>query len=310
MTPGAGGTPSSRGWEAGLAWFAVFVVGVFVLFMVVFLLFGTDEALPGSGPREQDPADDRSRRGDTFVGSFAFFGLLGAALLLGAVAAWSRRRGDRQVALRHAIVAAVMTVFLFLFVNASTQGPFTYRQFSWNRAFATTSVVLYAATLAIGPLARLWSPAKRAVPWRRETGVWATIAAVLHVGIYWEGRFGWGGWREFFYPPGPEADTALTFAGGSAYHVANVVGLVALVYALALALTSNDASQRWLKKGWSWLQARSTTLWLLVLLHAWLFAYFVAVGSSIAIGTLWASFWVVLLLQTAAFIKTVWGRQE
>jgi DMSO/TMAO reductase YedYZ heme-binding membrane subunit len=95
----------------------------------------------------------------------------------------------------------------------------------------------------------------------------------------------------------------------TAFNVANVVGLVALAYALALAITSNDISQRWLKSGWSWLQERSTTMWLLVLVHLWIFAYYV-MPAALPVGTLWASFWLVLLLQTAAFAKTVWMRHR
>lgn len=93
-------------------------------------------------------------------------------------------------------------------------------------------------------------------------------------------------------------------------NLANVVGLVALVYALVLTFTSNDAAQRWLKSGWRWLQERATTMQLLVLLHTWFFAYYITTESMLAIGTLWACFWAVLLLQTAAFVKTVWFRQR
>jgi sulfoxide reductase heme-binding subunit YedZ len=220
------------------------------------------------------------------------------------LAVWADLRRNRIFLLRHVASAAAMWFLVVLYLNAF--GGFQFNIHSWNRSFANASVVLYAVTLAIGPLARLWRAASQALAWRREAGIWATIAAVVHIGIFWEGAYGWAGWRSFFYPGRGEADTLI---GGGAINIANVVGLVALVYALVLAITSNDASQRLLKSGWSWIQKRATTMWFLVLLHTWLFAYYIE-GFALTINTLWISFWMVLLLQTAAFIKTIWFRGQ
>lgn len=96
----------------------------------------------------------------------------------------------------------------------------------------------------------------------------------------------------------------------TAFNIGNVVGVVALAYAIVLTVTSNDASQRWLNRGWSWLMARATTMWLLVLVHAWIFAYYVEGPTGPRGGTLWASFWFVLLLQTMAFGRTAWLRRR
>ncbi|WP_163537309.1 hypothetical protein [Gracilibacillus sp. YIM 98692] len=242
-------------------------------------------------------------------GEQSFF-LTGASLLvltsgyLMLLAIWAGLRRNRLFLLRHVVSATAMWFLVVLYLNAF--GGFGFNIHSWNRSFANASVVLYAVTLAIGPLARLWQSATQALVWRREMGIWATIAAAIHIGIFWEGAYGWSGWRSFFYPGRGEADTLI---GGGAINIANVVGLVALVYAIVLAITSNDASQRLLKSGWSWIQKRSTTMWFLVLLHTWLFAYYIE-GFVFTINTLWISFWTVLLLQTAAFIKTVWFRRR
>ncbi|MEB1807399.1 MAG: hypothetical protein LPK26_08865 [Bacillaceae bacterium] len=237
---------------------------------------------------------------------------------LAILAVWLDLRRKWIILVRHVVSAAAMWILVALYLNAF--GGFGYDIHSWNRAFANVSVVLYAVTLAIGPLARLWRSASKALEWRRETGIWATIAAVVHVGIFWGDRIGWAEWQRFFYPSlpfGGIGDISDTLMGDpssglfpSAFNLANVVGLAALVYALILVITSNDASQRWLKSGWSWIQKRATTMWLLVLLHSWLFAYYVTFGNALAIGTLWVSFWAVLLLQTAAFTKTVWLRRR
>lgn len=246
-----------------------------------------------------------------FAQSFGFQGLALSGAYLAALGVWGWIRRDWTFVVRHVVSAAAMLLLVVAYLGA--RGGLGYNGHSWNQSFADASVILYAVTLAIGPLARLWRPASQALAWRRETSIWATIAATMHVGIFWEWSLGWD-WRPFFYPGnrgtaagslGGDPATGLT---ATAFHVANVVGLIALAYALLLALTSNDASQRRLKSGWSWLQKRATTMWLLVLLHTWVFAYYVTFGTTIA-TTLWLSFWVVLVLQTAGFVKTVRGRR-
>lgn len=321
-------TSDSRGtprWEKFFKIFGIFVVLLFVGLLLFMLLFGGGEQNDGGhGDGEQGSVSDEQDHGNGehgtrggmqgHGGGQSFF-LTGPILLaltggyLAILAVWAGLR--RKFLLRHVASAAAMWLLVILYLNAFG-GDFGYDYHRWNRSFANASVVLYAVTLAIGPLARLWLPASQALAWRRETGIWATIATAVHVGIFWEGVYGWDGWRGFFYRG--EADTLL---GGTATNVANVVGLVALVYALVLTVTSNDASQRWLKSGWSWLQKRSTTMWFLVLLHTWLFAYYISgLGppfgnmKTLKIDTLWICFWAVLLLQTAAFTKTVWFRRR
>jgi len=256
-------------------------------------------------------SDDQSRSGS--MRSILLASTIGYLALL---AAWSGLRRKGAFLLRHVASAAAMWLLVAKYLNA--RGGFEYNVHTWNRAFADASVVLYAVTLAIGPLGRLWRPASHALAWRRETGIWGTLAAVVHIGLFWEKHYGWDGWRHFFYPvahrSGVIADALMGDRSSglfpTALNLANVVGLVALAYALVLTVTSNDASQRWLKSGWSWLQERATTMQLLVLLHAWLFAYYITVENTLAIGTLWASLWAVLSLQTAAFVKSVWFRQR
>lgn len=290
--------------EKALEVFAIVVALLYASFLLSMLL-----PFPGGG-QGQGARDG----GTPFTQTFAFTGLVLIGGYLAALAGWAALRRDWTFLVRHVAVAAAMLLLVVLYLNAL--GGFAYNQHTWNRSFANVSVVLYAVTLGIGPLARLWRPAGPALAWRRETSIWGTIAAVMHVGIFWEGSLGWGGWRRFFYPRLGDG-TAETLMGDRAsdvlptvFNVANVVGLVAIAYALVLAVTSNDACQRWLKSGWSWLQKRATTMWLLVLVHVWIFAYYIEGPSGPRGGTLWASFWVVLLLQTAAFTKTVWARRR
>lgn len=331
-----------RRWEKGFEVFAIVVVVLFVGFQLSLLLFGggggessshgrggggnasmgghggSMSSAGGHGGNTSSMGGNMSTTGGHgapgFGQSFGFIGLALSGGYLASLAMWARLRREWTFLVRHVASAAAMLLLVVLYLNAF--GGFEYDIHSWNRSFANASVVLFAVTLAISPLARLWRAASHALAWRRETGIWATIAAAIHVGIFWEGALGWE-WRRFFYPSsGRMGDIAETLLGDpsrgllpTAFNVANVVGLVALVYALVLAVASNDASQRWLRSGWSWLMKRSTTMWLLVLLHAWVFAYYITFGNALAIGTLWASFWMVLLLQTAAFSKTVWLRR-
>lgn len=255
---------------------------------------------------------EREARGDhtlpTFAQSFGFAGLVLSGCYLAAFGVWAWRRGDWVFMVRHVASAAAMLVLVVFYLLV--RGGLGYNGHSWNQSFADASVILYAVTLGIGPLARLWHPAGKALEWRRETSIWATIAAALHVGIFWEWSLGWD-WRPFFYPgAGPLGGDRAAGLAPTAFHVANVIGLIALAYALVLAVTSNDASQHLLRSGWTWLQKRATTMWLLVLFHTWVFAYYVASGTVELFVTLWASFWIVLLLQSAAFIRTVWRRRS
>ena len=235
-----------------------------------------------------------------FHESVGFASLVGTIGYLAALIVWAWIRGEWVFLVRHLVSAAGMLLLVMAYLAA--RGGFGYNGHTWNQSFGDTSVILYAVTLGIGPLARLWRPASKALAWRRETSIWATIAAAIHVLVFWEWSLGWD-WRPFFLP---EQQTS---ALGTAFHVANIVGLVALVYAMLLAFTSNDISQRWLRSGWSWLQKRATTMWLLVLLHTWIFGYYVTFSVPLA-TTLWVSFWTVLVLQTAGFVKTVRRRRQ
>jgi DMSO/TMAO reductase YedYZ heme-binding membrane subunit len=317
------GADRGRRWAKGLEVSAIVVVVGYVVFLSVLLLMGGDgdaTSHGGMGQGQSHGPGDPSADGDhaagshappAFTESFGFAGLVSSVAYLGLLAAWAWLRRDYSFLARHLASAAAMFLLVVLYLNA--MGGFAYNGHTWNRSFANASVVLLAVTLAIGPLARLWRAARHALAWRREIGIWGTIAAVMHVGIFWQWSLDWA-WRPFFYP-GMHGEVAETMMGDrgsgllpTVFNLANVVGLVALVYALVLAITSNDASQRWLKSGWSWLQNRATTMWLLVLAHAWAFAYYIEGPSSIRSGTLWVSFWMVLLLQTMAFAKHVWLR--
>jgi len=143
----------------------------------------------------------------------------------------------------------------------------------WNRAFGDASLVLIAAVMAMGPLSRLWRVFAATLAWRRELGVWGFIAAVVHGGFI---LFGWVDleWPRLFgleFHPG--LGQYVMFDKGFA--LGNSIGILALVYGLGLALTSNDLSQRWFGVAiWKYFQQGAYILWALIVAHT---AYFLFV---------------------------------
>jgi len=179
-----------------------------------------------------------------------------------------RARPAPSAAVRHAIVAAA-TALMVLIVWRTRFGWDPMH--AWNRAFADVSLLLLVATLAVGPLARLWPPAARLVLWRRELGVWTVFAAVGHVLIV---LTGWVEWQpvRLFYSLNPfRRDWTLD----QGFALGNLLGIVALGYSLVLLATSNDASVRLLGGStWKFVQQGVSILYALVVLHTAYFLYF------------------------------------
>ncbi len=183
----------------------------------------------------------------------------------------------------------------------------------WNRAFGDASLVLVAMAMAIGPLSRLWRPVVRWLPWRREFGIWGFLAGLVHAGFI---LFGWVRleWpRLFGFEFHPQFQEYVMFDKG--FGLANLVGILALVYGLVLSLTSNDLSQRWLGQSvWKFLQQGAYVLWVLIVAHTayFLFMHFLdfhrATPEPNALR--WPFLWLVggvFALQMAASVRT-WRR--
>lgn len=142
----------------------------------------------------------------------------------------------------------------------------------WNRAFGDASVVLVAFVMVLGPLSRLWRPAVAALPMRRELGIWGFAAGLVHAGFILVGWVTWEWQRLFGLEFHPQFQQYVMFDKG--FGLANVIGIMALVYAIVLSLTSNDASQRWLGMSvWKYFQQGAYILWALILAHTAYFLY-------------------------------------
>ena len=177
----------------------------------------------------------------------------------------------------------------------------------WNRAFGDASLILVALVMCLGPLSRLWRGGTAFLPWRRELGIWAFVAGLIHGGFI---LFGWVRleWQRLFgFEFHPQFQEYVMFDKGFGF--ANVIGILALIYGLILALTSNDLSQRWLGMSvWKFLQQGAYILWALVLYHTayFLFMHFLDFHRNTPEPNMmqWPFVWLVLLVFTLQTVAT------
>jgi DMSO/TMAO reductase YedYZ heme-binding membrane subunit len=199
---------------------------------------------------------------------------------------------------RHAAAISLCVVLTGLFmVGRGNLGPMV----QWNRAFADAAFVILCLILAIGPLARFFRRWSLLLPLRRELGIWLAAAAVMHVLIYASEAYDWNV-LDFWLIQGRSGLLLLR----SAFGAVNWVGLAALLYVLALALTANDLSQRALGQGWKLLQQQSYTLFALASLHAGLFLYVInGYDHSLMRPAFWATGLLAVGLQLGGYARGV-----
>jgi DMSO/TMAO reductase YedYZ heme-binding membrane subunit len=168
-----------------------------------------------------------------------------------------------------------------------------------HAVLADTSLVLLCLILMLGAVARLVPRLRPVVPWGRELGIGMFVTAGLHVALLVPsddnviGFFG-----EVIFPGKTRSPSMWTGA--------NWVGALALGYALVLAATSNDWSQRKLRRGWKFLQRQVYTLFVLTWIHT---AAFVLLGAghdaSLFVWLFWGVTTAAVVAQFAGFVHTV-----
>lgn len=194
-------------------------------------------------------------------------------------------------------------------------------EWSWDmrlwKAVGDAALVLLLLTMAIGPLARLWRAAGRALPFRRELGVWFAVAATVHTVLILNGWARWSMAQLLGFEFIPQLGRTARMEPG--FGLANIIGLVALVWALALAATSSDRALRRLgPSAWKWLHNGAHIIFWLTTVHV---AYFLFLHYTLSFHKQppppdWfrAPFLVVatgiVLLQMAAFAVTVRRRRR
>ena len=214
---------------------------------------------------------------------------------------------------RHLLVLLAGGLGAYAFMESRAQWSEMHR---WNRAVGDMSLVLIALSMAIGPLARLWPVFRTAIPWRRELGLYGVLLAVAHTVIILGGWVEWDLIRLFGYELHPVTGVYVMLQHG--FGLANVIGIVGLLYGIVIALVSNDWSQRLLTGPvWKFLQQGAYVLWVLIIVHTAYFLYFHFQDfhrnvpdpnwAQIPFAGLVA---LVTLLQFAAFLKTWRSKQK
>jgi methionine sulfoxide reductase heme-binding subunit len=215
---------------------------------------------------------------------------------------------------RHLVVILVAAGLTYAFLASRSEWSAMHR---YNRAFGDASLILVSLAMALGPMTRLtsWKWLRQLLPYRREFGIYAVVAALIHTIIVLIGWVELDLWRLFGFEFHPELQRYVMLRHGFA--LANAVGILALAYGLILALISNDASQRLLGQSiWKFLQQGSYVLWWLVVLHTayFLFVHFLDFHRQTPDPN-WAQWpFVVLVLTVMAlqFLATLgtWQRQR
>ena len=169
----------------------------------------------------------------------------------------------------------------------------------WSTSFGRVSFILLFLILIIGPLMRLKQPTKSSSPliapwsWRGELGIWFTLTALTHFIIVIAGR----------------PFSSLIKIGGAGFGLANLLGLIALFWALILTATSFGKVILFLGVGaWKWLHSLTYVVFYLVAAHFIYFQFFSTYGE---IGPDWFGYTAVIMamiiiaLQLIAFIVAI-----
>ena len=215
-----------------------------------------------------------------------------------------------NVLVRHLLVGTIGFALAYVFWLTRPQWSAEMR--FW-RAVGDGSFILLIFTLAIGPIARLWPAAGRALPWRRETGIWFGLLAFGHTYLALDGWVRWYFMRFFGYEFIPELNRIARIEPG--FGLANALGLIAVLWTLALVATSSTWALRFLgASAWKWLQYAAYIIFYLVALHTFYFLfmhYSISFHRQPPVDQNWFRYpflaltLVIPLLQAAAFVKTV-----
>ena len=169
---------------------------------------------------------------------------------------------------RHVAVICLAVIGTYGFLESRAEWSEMHR---WNRAIGDMSLVLIALSMAIGPMSRLFVSFRNTLLWRRELGIYGVVLAFIHTIIILAGWVEWDLIRIFGYQLHPSGTYVMLQHG---FGLANVIGIVALLYGTVLALSSSNWSQRLLSISvWKFLQQSAYVLWMLIVVHTAYFLY-------------------------------------
>lgn len=211
--------------------------------------------------------------------------------------------------LRHVFIdsLAVLTVYLF-WLSRPEWSP----EMRLWRAFGDAGFTFLFVVVLIGPLARLWKPALRLVPWRREISIWFALLSIIHGALIWDGWARWDIMSLFGYEFIPQFDRYARLEPG--FGLANLLGLIALFWTVVLLATSSDRVINFLGvSSWKWLHYGTYIIFYLVVVRV---AYFLFIHYTVSLHRPvpepnWFRYpflgmvLTVFILQISAFVKTV-----
>lgn len=206
---------------------------------------------------------------------------------------------------KHIMLGFITTILTFLFLESRSEW---HPMHAWNRAVANVSLLYLMVIIILGPLTRLFPRLNIILSWRRVLGIWSGITAIAHIIIIFDGWIEWDLLRLFyiFTPFGGEWVLHPGFA------LANIIGIIGLIYYLLLMITSNNKTMKILgRKSWDFIQKRTNTLYLLVIIHTF---YFLFLHNTKNNNWLQIPFIIlvlaIVLLQLISFAFTVYKEKK
>lgn len=176
---------------------------------------------------------------------------------------WSRNR--KRILLHHLPLLLISVFSVGLFYRAVELKDVIHRL---SMATAYPGIVLLAATLVIGPLAKMFYHSNPiSTDFRRDLGFWAAIVSLVHVvfglQVHMRGRM----WTLFL-----RENLDFPFIRFDLFGAANYTGLIATLVLVMLLAASNDWSLQFLGwEKWKRLQRWNYVLFPIVFLHGVLY---------------------------------------
>lgn len=178
-------------------------------------------------------------------------------------------KSTKVALLRHLAMAIIGGLLIYLVWSLNSTWSPDMRL--W-KSFGGASFFLLWFAVFIGPAAKLLPVLNRVLSYRREAGVWFFLIAFVHGYLILDGWVRWGVWEFFGYQYFAEVDTYLRVESG--FGLANLLGLVALTFALTLAATSFDRAVNFLGvSSWKWLHGFAYVVFYLGAIHVVYFAF-------------------------------------